>query len=228
MNYTTLLLDLDHTLLDSDTSERLAYTTTLEAYGVADPDRHFPMYRSLNLELWAMVERGEISPNQVRSRRFERFCAAIGLDADPVEMGETFIVGLAEYGELYPGAREVLQRLNEQVVLALVTNGIGQVQRGRIARLDIGRYFDAIVISGEVGTAKPGTGIFDLVFDELGGPAKADSLMVGDSLTSDIRGGANYGIDTCWYNPHGKTAGGEDVISHEISTLENLPSLLHG
>jgi HAD superfamily hydrolase (TIGR01549 family) len=141
-------------------------------------------------------------------------------------MADDFIYGFATFGDLYPGAWDVLEQLSERATLALVSNGLSEVQRPRIARLGVERLFDAIVISSEVGTTKPGTEIFDIVFGQLGSPPKETALMVGDSLTSDIKGGANYGIDTCWYNPHGKTAGPNDRITHEIRKLEELLDLV--
>ena len=226
MHYTTLLLDLDHTLFDSDTSESAAFEQAMAIAGVVDPDPYADNYRTINLELWAAVERGEYTPQYVRTRRFERLVAEAGLDADPVLMADTFVAGLATTGELYSGAREVIDKLAGHATLAMVTNGLSEVQRARIERLAIAQYFDAIVISAEVGASKPGGAIFDIVFAELGFPAKQTALMVGDSLSSDIRGGTNYGIATCWYNPNGKTANASDRISHEIGRLDELLRLV--
>ncbi len=225
MSYTTFLLDLDHTLLDSDASESLAFASTLASIGVMNAEQHAGPYRRINLDLWAAVERGELLPQQVKVRRFELLIEQQGLDADANLMAEEFVKGLGANGELYDGARDVLQSLSADASLALVTNGLSEVQRARIARLDLEQYFDAITISAEVGTAKPGTDIFDLTFAELGNPAKSTAVMVGDSLTSDIRGGANFQIDTCWYNPHGKDVV-DSAVTHEIRELNELPGFL--
>lgn len=196
-----MLFDLDHTLLDSHASESMAYRATLEGVGVGDPDAHFAVYDRINRELWAAVEAGTIGPDDVRVSRFERLIAERHLDADPQAMADRFVAGLGAYGELYEGAEDLLRRLGGFARLGLVTNGIGEVQRARIERLGIESSFSTIVISGEVGTAKPGTAIFDIAFARLGNPPLGTTLMVGDSLTSDIAGGINYGIATCWYNP---------------------------
>ena len=224
MTYTTLLFDLDHTLLDSDESEALAYAATMRRAGVANPEQHFDRYRQINRALWAEVERGEIGPNQVRSTRFDQFGDEIGVDFGP-DAADWYVQELGANGDLYPGARQILDDVSRRAKIALVTNGIGEVQRARVERLALARYFDAIVISGEVGTAKPGTEIFDIAFDQLGNPDKATSVMIGDSLSSDIRGGSNYEIDTCWYNPHGATAGRDDQITHEIADLSEVTYL---
>ncbi len=226
MTYTTVLLDFDHTLLDSDTSEIEAYTLALRNQGVADPMAHFATYKRINLALWAAVERGELLPKDVKSKRFELLMGELGLSADIEQMAHDFVVGFATYGDLYPGAVALLEDLADRVRLCLITNGLSEVQRPRIERLGIEKYFDATVVSAEVGVTKPGGAIFDIAFERLGNPAKGDVLMVGDSLSSDIKGGADYGIDTCWYNPNGKTAGPEDRITYEIKALADLLDLV--
>ncbi len=226
MAYSTILLDLDHTLLDSDASEALAFEQTLLAADITDPQNHVDVYRKINLDLWAAVERGEILPQQVKVRRFELLAEQQEFVVDAAQMAEDFVKGLGRNGDLYEGARDVLQELSQQASLALVTNGLSEVQRARIERLDLGQYFDAITISAEVGTAKPGTEIFELTFAELGHPQKRSSIMVGDSLSSDIRGGTNYEIATCWYNPSGKSKAAGDQVTHEISELNELSGLI--
>jgi YjjG family noncanonical pyrimidine nucleotidase len=225
MRYPTLLMDLDHTLLDSETSELAAFEHTMQVAGVSEPDRYLDPYLKINRAMWAAVERHELTPLQVRNARFERFVAEMGVDADPNVLADAFVEGLGASGELYPGAREVLDELVPSVTLALVTNGLAEVQRARIARLDIEAHFAAIVISGEVGVAKPGAPIYDLTFDALGGPPKSGVLMVGDSLSSDMAGGRNYGIATCWYNPASQPSPSNGLVTHEIADLALLPEL---
>lgn len=223
--YRTLLFDLDHTILDSDASENAAYDGTMRAVGVPDPAIHRTTYDRINKALWRRVELGELSPDDVRVRRFEELVAATGMDADPEEMADRFVAGLGANGEAYPGAIDVLDAVARRATLALVTNGIGEVQRARISRLDLEHRFAAIVISGEVGVAKPDAAIFDLVFAQLGEPERDSALMIGDSLTSDIAGGAGYGIATCWYNRNGSTS--DDVRpTHEIDNLSRLLDLV--
>jgi len=221
MQYATLLFDLDHTLFDSDVAEAAAFDDTLRSAGASDPSDYFDTFAAINVDLWAKVEQGTLSPNEVRHLRFRQLIDATDLKADAVEMGDRYVWGMGNYGDLYTGTREVLDSLAASATLALITNGIGEVQRTRIDRLGMDRYFDAVVISGEVGRAKPGTGIFDIVFEQLGGPDKETTLIVGDNLGSDIQGGINYGIDTCWFNPDSRDPGGM-TITHEIIDLSAL------
>lgn len=226
MSYSIFLLDLDHTLFDTDASEVAAFEQTMLVAGEQDAERYLSPFQKINLEMWAAVERGEVSPNDIRAGRFERLVAEQGLDADPLQMADNYVAGLSAYGELYDGAHEVLQELSANASLAMVTNGLGEVQRSRVERLGLGDYFDAVAISAELGVAKPAVEIFDFVFQSLGSPPKENAVMVGDNLSADIRGGANYGIATCWYNPHGRPGNGTDQSDHEIEHLKELNTLL--
>lgn len=222
MRYSTVLLDLDHTLFDTNTSEAAAFSHTLNAAGISQPARYTLIYQRINNELWSAVERGEITPPQVRTARFDRLIAEAELDADPNVLADEFVKALGANGDLYIGAREVIEQLSERVTLAMVTNGFSEVQRTRIERLGIGHHFDAVIISAEVGASKPSVEFFDHAFEQLDCPPKETMLMVGDSLSADIRGGSDFGIATCWYNPDKKSAASTDSVTHEISRLEEL------
>lgn len=222
MHYSTFLIDLDHTIFDSDASESAALRQAMNAAGITEADGYAADFQRINFGLWAMVERGEMTPQQVRTLRFEKLVQETGLDADPYAMAEAYVLGLGANGDLYAGALDVLEHLSRHASLALLTNGLSEVQRTRVERTGIAAYFEAIVISAEVGVAKPHTEIFDIAFDQLGSPHKDTALMVGDSLSSDIQGGTNYGIATCWYNPHRKSARPSNSISHDIHALGEL------
>ena len=226
MSYSTFLLDLDHTLFDTEASEVAAFEQTMFSADIDEPRLYWQDFQNINLELWAAVERGEMLPQLVRTLRFERLVAKFDLGADPLQLADEYVVGLGAYGDLYDGARDVLQQLRDKASLAMVTNGLGEVQRSRIARLGLDQYFDAIAISAEIGAAKPDAGIFDKVFEELGSFVPEVAVMVGDNLSADIRGGADYGIATCWYNPHGREVDTQHRIDHEIAELEELVGLL--
>ena len=231
MPYSTVLFDLDHTLLDSDASERLAFEATARSVGIDDPNRHLAAYQALNRALWKKVERGELSPNEVKTKRFEELISLICADVDPVAMSEEYVNNLGAHGDLYPGAIDVLEAVAETSELALITNGIGAVQRARIERLGIGGFFSAIAISGELGVAKPDPAIFEHVFGMLantqdrsaGGDRGA--VIVGDSLSSDIMGGHNAGIATCWFNRLNETRGPIEPTMEVTALPQVVPAL---
>jgi YjjG family noncanonical pyrimidine nucleotidase len=220
--YSTVLIDLDHTLFDTQASEIVAFDLAMALAGVAEPAGYLEAFVRINLGLWARVELGELTPQRVRSLRFEMLVEEAGLDADAQAMSDAYVQGLGANGELYPGALDLLRYMAPRACVALLTNGLSEVQRARIERLGISDLFDAIVISAEVGAAKPHAEIFDIAFDRLGSPGKESALMVGDNLSADIGGGANYGIATCWYNPGRKAAAPDHRISHEIQALDEL------
>lgn len=226
MPYSTLLFDLDHTLFDSDASEAAAFDITMRAAGVAEPSSVLDAYRRINGVLWAGVEAGTVRPIEVRTRRFERLFTETGIDADVDEMADLFVRSLGDNGDLYPGARDVLEDLAGSARLALVTNGLSDVQRARIARLDIEVLFETVVVSSEVGVTKPRPEIFQIAFEHLGNPPKQSAVMIGDSLTSDIAGGTTFGIATCWYNPKRLDRNGVDV-THEVADLDSLRMLVN-
>lgn len=225
--YTTVLFDLDHTLLDSDASSQVAFETTMMSIAVEPTADVFATYDRLNQALWRRVEAGEITPNGVKVRRFEQLLVELEVDGDPVEMGATFVQSLTDHGELYPGACDLLEALFGNVRMAMVTNGIGAVQRGRIERLGIEKYFDGVSISGELGISKPASTIFDRTLDGLGVTDRSIVVMVGDSIASDIVGGTNAGIDTIWYNRHSLQSNGV-VPTFEVDRLGAIADLVNG
>ena len=230
MRYSTLLFDLDHTLFDFDTSELHAFEAALAVVGIDEHAAHFPTYQRLNTALWAAAERGEIRSSQIRNLRFEQLCVELGLDADQATvaaMADAFVHGLGAAGDLYPGVLDVLDTVRAAgAAMAIVSNGLGEVVRARVDRLALAGRFDAVIVSSEVGSSKPAPGIFDATFAALGEPDPATALMIGDSLTSDIAGGAAYGLATAWLNRTGAAVGDGHPITHELHDLTDLPTLL--
>jgi len=203
MTHATVLFDFDHTLIDSDRALALAYVDAAEAGDIEDPERWRPRFEEINHALWRAVERSEISPNEVKHRRFEALLTEVGA-TDPAsvpavadDMAEAFVIGLIEHIEFLPGAAEVLEGVRSRQV-GLVTNGIGRVQRGRLERLGLVDHFETVVISGELGVAKPDPAIFEHALGELGQPAIGDVVMVGDNWSSDIQGALNAGLASIW------------------------------
>jgi len=223
--YRTILWDLDHTLLDSEASERLALAETLQTAGVDDRDSVAAIYKRINGALWVRVETGELSPNEVKTLRFEDLVRVCNLDTDPLVMANNFAAGMGRFGDLYPGAMQALRSASDNSEkMALVTNGIGDIQRARVARLGIGSLFDALIISGEIGCSKPGAAIFDATFDLLEVDPDG-AVMIGDSLSSDMRGGLDYGLDTIWFNRVGAESPTDMALTHTVTSLDQLASL---
>lgn len=226
MRYDWLLFDADGTLLDYDKAEAAALQQAFQHFDVPFQPHHLETYRRVNAELWRAFERGEIAQSQLKLRRFELLAEAIGLPLDAAQFSAVYLTQLGQNAQLIEGAEAMLQTLSGQVNMMLITNGLHAVQRSRFALSPLPAYFADIIISEEVGVAKPDPRIFDIAFEKMGNPAKDRVLIIGDSLSSDMAGGANYGIDTCWFNPDGRARDGQVEITHEIRRLTELPPLV--
>lgn len=226
VKYKWLLFDADGTLFDFDKVEERALLNTFAALGHECDPRCAQIYRQIDRDIWIDFENGKISQERLRTRRFELLFEAIGIECDPIEFSRKYLAHLATGSDLIDGAEDVVKALHGRVGLLLITNGLTDVQRPRFARSSVLPYFSDVVISEEVGAAKPDPKIFDIAFARMGFPNKEDVLIVGDSLTSDIRGGNLYGIDTCWFNPQDRPRDGSVAIDYEIGTLGELLPLL--
>jgi 2-haloacid dehalogenase len=220
--YQWLLFDADGTLFDFDRAEGIALQETFRLQGVPFDPAYLPTYRRISRTLWDAVERGETTPSLLKVRRFEMLLESLGLAHAPADFSTSYIESLAARPELIADAAEVVQALAGKYKLAILTNGLQAVQRPRFARSAIRDYITEIVVSDELGVSKPAKEYFDAAFVQLGDPAKSETLMIGDGWASDILGAANYGIDTCWYNPVKKARPTELKITREISILREL------
>jgi len=159
-------------------------------------------------------------------RRFELLFEVLEITADAEEFSKRYLVHLARAADLMDGAETVVRRLHEHFRLAIITNGLKEVQRPRLECSPIAVFFEDVFISEEIGAAKPDPRFFEAVFARIGNPTREKVLVIGDSLTSDIQGGNLFGLDTCWFNPHRKPAAAQFPATYEIQALSQLPGLL--
>ncbi len=226
MAYKYILFDLDGTLFDYDMAEAKALKAAFVKFGIAYNSSCLQIYRRLNSDLWRQYEAGNVTQDALKVKRFELLGAEMGIPIDPAGFSEIYLNYLAQGTDLIDGSENVLKYLSAKYQLFLITNGLKNVQRPRIANSSIGHYFNDVIISEEVGYAKPDRQIFDITFKIMNYPGRKDVLLVGDSLTSDMAGGSNYGIDTCWFNPSGNENNSGNSVSFEIRKLDELISLL--
>lgn len=225
MKYTTLLMDADNTLLDFTRSEHDAIAETLAHFGLPNDDATIAIYSEVNDAHWKMLERGEIEKKVLMWKRFEAFCARTGLEADPKALAADYLQTLSTKSYMIDGALEVCAALAQKCRMYVITNGDKRVQQGRFNPSPLAKYFEKCYISEEVGFEKPDVRYFEAVMEDIPGFDPATTLVVGDSLTSDIKGGINAGLDTCWYNPKGKAVPAGLPLTYVIRDLSELPAL---
>ena len=221
-----LFLDLDDTILDFHKAERVALGKTLAHFGIEPTEHVLNRYHLINKACWERLEKGELTRDQVLVERFRLLFAELGVEADPAAVTELYSEKLAIGHWFMPGAEEAVERLSKKYRLFLASNGTASVQAGRMTSANLYRFFELVFVSQEIGYNKPSREYFDRCFAQIPGFDPARAMMVGDSLTSDIQGGINVGILTCWVNPGGKTHRADIVPNHEIKALSELEALL--
>lgn len=226
--YSTILFDADNTLLDFDRSEREALFDALRFMGVKPRDEMIPVYSAINVAHWKKLERGEITKTELRSARFVKFFEQYGIKADAQRMADAYTEFLSTKSYLMEGALEVCEMLAKHCRLYVITNGIASVQVGRFDPSPLFPLFSGVFISEEIGVEKPARAFFDAVATGISDFDPADTLVVGDSLTSDIQGGINAGIDTCWFNRKDERAPSDMPITYTVNSLKDLPALILG
>ena len=215
MKYTTILFDADGTLLDFHRCERVAVAEAFSASGVETDDEMIAEYSKINDSLWKMLERGEIEKSHLLYRRFELFYEKYGIKADGKLTAREYMRTLSQKAYLLDGAEELCAKLYGKAKMYIVTNGVRSNQESRLALCGLLKFFDGVFISELTGYEKPQKEFFEHVACHIPDFDKSRAIIVGDSLTSDIQGGINYGIDTCWFNPEGKNA--PDKMSGNIT-----------
>lgn len=226
--YDTVLFDADNTLFDFDAAEAQALDLTLSAYGYPLTDQSRSCYLSANRALWERFDRGEVTREWLVVERFSALQRALGGSWDPAEMNAFYLARLAEAGCLLPGAEALCRNLAPRCTLAIVTNGVASAQRGRFVRSPLKELIPWLFISEEVGYQKPQRQFFDVVLSAMALPASARTVVVGDSLTADILGAANAGLDSIWYNPRGLSGRPDILPTHEARSFDQIANLILG
>lgn len=223
--YATLIFDADETLFDFKKSERIAFDQTSDDFKL--PSNYFSIYTAINTSIWKEFEQGEITQKELKVERFKRLADATEISFNAEDFANRFMKHLANASYIYPESHQILTQLKKHYKIAILTNGLKGVQTKRIGASEIAHLFDALIISEEVGYAKPDPRIFKLTLERVNTSDPSSALIIGDSLTSDIQGGLNSGIDTCWYNPEKKVNHASITPTYEIHQLSQLISLLN-
>lgn len=220
-----LLLDLDDTILDFHKAERIALSKTIQDFGVEPAEEVLNLYHGINKWHWEQLELGKMTREQVLTGRFAALFRALGRDVDAVACTRDYEKNLSVGHYFLPGAEEAVKRLHETHRLFLASNGTATVQHSRLTSAGLYPFFEQVFISQEIGFNKPDKAYFDRCFARIPGFDPNKALMVGDSLTSDIKGGINAGIRTVWVNPKHSDCG-EIHPDYQIDDLSQLEALL--
>lgn len=227
MRYEILLIDLDDTILDFGAGEAAAYAKALTEHGVTPTPALLERYRQVNISWWEKLERGEADRDAILVERHRQMFAEQGLDLDPAAFEVTYHRNLGREHDFLPGAKELLDYLRGRGYrLFLASNGVAETQYSRLDGAGIRDRFEALFISELTGYNKPDQAYFEWCFARIPGFDRKKTLMIGDSLTSDIRGGIQAGIDTLWLNRRGKTPPPALRPTYEVSDLEGIRGIL--
>ena len=221
-----LLLDLDDTILDFHKAERLAIAKTFRDFGVEPTEEVLHRYHLINKSCWERLERKEWTREQVLVNRFDLLFGELGVAVDATACARAYEKNLSIGHYFLPGAQEAVEALSKKYRLFLVSNGTASVQKGRLTSANLYPYFEKVFVSQELGHNKPSIEYFEKVFAQIPDFEPKKAIIVGDSLTSDILGGINAGIYTCWVNP-GHLPKREDIpADYEIEGIYQLEALL--
>ena len=220
-----LFLDLDDTILDFHKAERVAISKTIREFGVEPTEEILDLYHRINKWHWEQLELGNLTRAQVLVNRFGVLFEKLGREVDAPGCAKAYERNLSQGHWFLPGAEEAVDRLSRQYRLFLASNGTAVVQKGRMTSANLYRFFEQVFVSQEIGHNKPSREYFEACFARIPGFDREKAMIVGDSLTSDIRGGINAGIKTVWVNPDHLRCG--DIRpDYEIEALHQLEALL--
>ncbi|WP_156008323.1 YjjG family noncanonical pyrimidine nucleotidase [Streptococcus ruminantium] len=227
MSYKFLLFDLDHTLLDFTRGEEVALTEFLTSMAVDDIQTFKDIYRPINQAMWKDLEKGNITKKELVNTRFSRVFAHFGHQVDGAEMALRYQEFIGRQGQIFTGVDTLLQELTERGYhIYAATNGVTYIQKNRLFHSSIGSYFKEVFISEQMGIQKPEAAFYEKIAEQIPDFRPDKALMIGDSLTADVQGGNNAGIDTVWYNPTRLMNESKAVPTYIIHSYQELLELL--
>ncbi len=226
MKYEFLLFDADHTLFDFQKSEYFALKEALEFYSLPSSDEVIERYSVINVKYWKMLERGEIDKKSLMLARFVEFAREYGFEDKAEALSDLYMSNLAHEAHLFDGALEMVEELSKKYRLFIITNGVKSTQDGRFGISPITKYFEKIFISEVIGAEKPHKEFFNAVENGIDGYCREKAIVIGDSLSSDIKGAINSGIDCIWFNPIKKEAPKGWDITYTVSNFDEILEIL--
>ncbi len=223
--YTTIYLDLDNTILDFSATERKAVSELFKIHNLPVNDETLALYSKINQSYWERFERGEIQKSEIFAGRFKTFLQKTQQTGEPEKMATDYFALLSAGHDVIDGAAQALEYLKEKgYTVCVTTNGVSFTQYRRIDECGLKQYFDFVFVSEDAGHQKPEVEYFQYVMKNSPEKDKSKILLIGDSQSSDILGGINFGVDTCWLNPKGKAA--QYPATYEIQSILQIKNFL--
>ncbi|EJR44703.1 noncanonical pyrimidine nucleotidase, YjjG family [Bacillus thuringiensis serovar thailandensis] len=224
--YKTLLFDVDDTLLDFQKAEKSALRMLFEEKGMSLTSEIEAQYKKINKSLWTAFEEGEINRDEVVNTRFSILFKEYGEEVDGILFENNYRSYLEEGNQLMEGALQFINQIQSEYDLYIVTNGISKTQDKRLRNAGLHALFQDIFVSEDAGYQKPMKEYFDYVFERIPNFVPEEGLIIGDSLSADMKGGYVAGIDTCWFNPERKLNDSGIIPTYEVHNFEELYALL--
>lgn len=221
-----VLLDLDNTLIDFNECARHSIINSFKKHGFTYTDEVFKTFITENIKIWKRLEKGEITKTDLRANRWNIILGKLGIDYDGTIIEEEFENGVAQGAYAVDGAYELLDYLYPRYELYIVSNGFRFVQESRLKIGDFRKYFKDIFLSEDVGVQKPAKEFFDYCLERLGNPEKEDIILIGDSLSADIIGSLNYGVDCIWFNKNGDKLPKDIEPTYIVTKLKEIEEIL--
>lgn len=224
MKYEWVLFDADETLFSFNSYDGLK--AMLARYHIDFSQEDYAQFQAVNKPLWVAYQNNEITAKDIQTRRFAKLSAQTGVDA--LQLNQELMAEMALVSKPLDGVIEMLEQLYGKVKMGIITNGFTELQQKRLINTNTERFFDIVVVSEQIGAAKPDRQVFDYAFTLMDQEDKTKVLMVGDTLASDILGGNNAGIDTCWFNPTKSKNQTQIRPTYEVSSMSRLIEIVKG
>lgn len=218
MKYQWLLFDADETLFSFNSYHGL--NVMLKRYGIDFTPQDYDEYQAVNKPLWVAYQNKEIKAEEIQTRRFAKLSEQTG--QHPLDLNQELMAEMAKVSRPLEGVEKMLTDFHGKIKMGIITNGFTALQQSRLENTNTHHFFDTVVVSEQVGVAKPDPKVFDFAFSKMGEVEKSKVLMIGDTLASDVLGGNNFGIDTCWFNPEQKANKTEIKPTYEIHSMSQL------
>ncbi len=221
-----ILIDLDNTLIDFNECARHSIIDIFNKFNLSYSDNVFTTFITENVKIWKRLENGEITKAELRENRWNIILGKLGIDFDGHVVEDLFEKSVAKGAYAVDGAYELLDYLYPKYDLYIVSNGFRFVQESRLKIGNFDKYFKEIFVSEDIGIPKPATEFFDYCFEKLGNPEKDSVILIGDSLSADIKGGCNYGLETIWFNKNLESLPDEISPAYIVTQLKEITNIL--